>query len=135
MFSLGIATYDDYDGLYFTIQSIRMYHPLVTEIIIIDNNPDSKFGKCNKTLQTESTPSCIIKYVPYIEKKSTTIKGEAFKHATNEYVIICDSHILFPLNLFVTISLRVSQILSWVLLRFVGVVHQLMFVLTNILYL
>lgn len=98
MFTLGIATYEDYDGLYFTIQSVRLYHPLVTEIIIIDNNPDSKTGECNKKLQRESTSNCTIKYVPFTEKQSTTTKGEAFKHATNEYVIICDSHILFPLN-------------------------------------
>ena len=94
MFTVGIATYDDYDGLYFTVQSIRMYHPLVTEIIIIDNNPDSKFGICNKTLERESTSNCVIKYIPCTEKKSTTVKGEAFKYATNEYIIICDSHIL-----------------------------------------
>jgi hypothetical protein len=100
MFTVGIATYDDYDGLYFTVQSIKMYHPLVTEIIIIDNNPDSKFGICNKTLERESTSNCVIKYIPCTEKKSTTVKGEAFKYTTNEYVIICDSHILFPLNSF-----------------------------------
>lgn len=98
MFTLGIATYDDYDGLYFTIQSVRLYNPLVTEIIIIDNNPDSKTGECNKKLQSQSGSGCVIKYVPFREKQSTTIKGEAFKYATNEYVIICDSHILFPLN-------------------------------------
>ena len=29
--TIGMATYDDYDGVYFTTQAIRLYHPEVTE--------------------------------------------------------------------------------------------------------
>jgi hypothetical protein len=25
--SIGMATYDDYDGVYFSVQAIRLYHP------------------------------------------------------------------------------------------------------------
>ena len=25
--TIGMATYDDYDGVYFTLQAIRLYHP------------------------------------------------------------------------------------------------------------
>jgi hypothetical protein len=28
LLTIGMATYDDYDGVYFTLQSLRMYHPV-----------------------------------------------------------------------------------------------------------
>lgn len=97
MITVGMATYDDYDGVYFTVQSLRLYHPLVTEIIIVDNNPTSKHGKLCKKISENSNK---IKYIPYERKKSTAVKGEVFKHATNEIVVVCDCHILFPNNSF-----------------------------------
>lgn len=92
-----MATYDDYDGVFFTIQALRLYHPLVTEIIIIDNNPVSNHGDlCRKLSEVD----CKIKYYIYTDKKSSFSKGEVFKYATNERVVVCDCHILFPLNAF-----------------------------------
>jgi hypothetical protein len=49
--TIGMATYDDYDGVYFTLQAIRLYHPEIindVEFIIIDNNPD---GPCAQALK------------------------------------------------------------------------------------
>ena len=46
--TIGMATYDDYQGVFWTIQALRMYHAEVmdqVEIIVIDNNPDSDHGK------------------------------------------------------------------------------------------
>ena len=40
--TIGMATYDDYDGVYFTIQSIRFHNPELDgqlEFVVIDNNP------------------------------------------------------------------------------------------------
>ena len=40
-----VCTYDDYDGVYFSVQAIRLYHPEVTqhtEIVVLDNHPDSR---------------------------------------------------------------------------------------------
>jgi len=98
MFTLGLATYDDYDALYFTIQSVRIHHPEITEIIILDNNPNSPHGKLNKELVNWQSPGVVIKYFEFSEKKSTSIRSELFKYATNEYVIIADSHVLFLQN-------------------------------------
>lgn len=92
MITVGMATYDDYDGVYFTVQSLRLYHPLVTEIIIVDNNPTSEHGKLCKKLSENNNR---IKYIPFTRKKSTAVKGEVFKHSTNEIVVVCDCHILF----------------------------------------
>ena len=41
--TIGMATFDDYHGVYFSIQALRMYHPEVIddiEILVVDNNPD-----------------------------------------------------------------------------------------------
>src|ERR1035438_4880981 len=40
--TIGMATFDDFDGCYFTIHSIRLYHPEIlddVEFLIVDNNP------------------------------------------------------------------------------------------------
>ena len=46
--TIGMSTYDDYDGVFFTIQSLRMYHlhgmQNDIEFIVIDNNPESAHG-------------------------------------------------------------------------------------------
>ena len=37
--TIGMATYDDYDGVFFSVQAIRMYHPEITdqiELLVID---------------------------------------------------------------------------------------------------
>ena len=49
--TIGMATYDDYDGVYFTIQALRMYHHEVmeyAELVVIDNHPD---GACANSLR------------------------------------------------------------------------------------
>ena len=52
LLTVGMATYDDYDGVYFSLQALRMYHRLghEIEIIVVDNNPDSSSGRATKDL-------------------------------------------------------------------------------------
>ena len=44
-----MATYDDFDGVYFTIQALRMYHEICqsndVEFLVLDNNPDGKHAQ------------------------------------------------------------------------------------------
>src|SRR5215213_2333172 len=36
--TIGMATYDDFDGVYLTIQGLQLFHDLAdTEIVVIDN--------------------------------------------------------------------------------------------------
>jgi hypothetical protein len=36
--TIGMATYDDFDGVYFTVQALRLYHDLRdTELVVVDN--------------------------------------------------------------------------------------------------
>ena len=100
MFTVGMATYDDYDGVFFTVQALRLYHPLVTEVVIVDNNPESEHGKLLQKFINHSTPDFKIHYNKFIGKQSTSTRSEVFKHATNDYVVVCDSHVLFTNNAF-----------------------------------
>lgn len=49
LLTIGMSTYDDFDGVYFTVQSLRTYHSVLKnndiEIIVLDNNPDSVHGQ------------------------------------------------------------------------------------------
>ena len=43
--TIGMAVYEDFDGAYFTIQALRMYHDLrQCELIVVDNAPDPRAG-------------------------------------------------------------------------------------------
>lgn len=91
--TVSMSTYDDYDGVFFTIQSLRMHHnlPANTEFIVIDNNPD---GGHSKTLNgfLKSVPKC--KVVEERERKSSFVKYDAFKHATGDVILGLDCHVL-----------------------------------------
>jgi hypothetical protein len=93
--TIGIPTYDDYDGLYFSIQSIRMFHREIlddVEFVIVDNNPNGDYGKSNrKFLDWIKEPT---QYLPYTKHQSTTVKNKVFDLAETPYVVCMDSHVL-----------------------------------------
>jgi len=91
--AIGMATYDDYDGVYFTVQAIRMYHPEVTadtEILIIDNHPDGPGGENLKKLDgfVES-----YRYIPLREVKGTAVRNVLFQEANADFVLCIDCHV------------------------------------------
>lgn len=93
--TIGMATYDDFDGLYFTIQSIRMYHKEVLddiEFIIIDNNPNSAHGKSNKDFTTWIDQP--VQYMPFNAYNATIVKNKVFELAETPYVLCIDCHVL-----------------------------------------
>lgn len=93
--TIGMATYDDYDGIYFTIQSIRLYHPEIlkdVEFIVIDNNPKGTHAPYIKDLIDNINEP--IQYLPYTNCKSTSIKNKIFDLAETPYVLCVDCHIL-----------------------------------------
>lgn len=93
--TIGMATHDDFDGVYFTIQSIRMHHPEVLndiEFVIIDNNPSSNHGKSVRSLvDWISEP---VQYLPFTKYKSTSVKNKIFELADTPYVMCVDCHVL-----------------------------------------
>jgi hypothetical protein len=91
--TIGMATYDDYDGVYFSVQAIRMYHPEVTaetEILLIDNNPSGPCAQALKELQN-SVPG--YRYLPVSDIRGTAVRDFVFREATGEYVMCIDSHV------------------------------------------
>lgn len=91
--TIGMATYDDYDGVYFTIQALRLYHPEIVsdvEFVVIDNNPT---GACAKSLKSLETHIPNYRYVPHAEKSSTTVKGLIFEQSSGKYVLCLDCHV------------------------------------------
>lgn len=93
--TIGMATHDDFDGVYFTIQSIRMHHPEILndiEFVIIDNNPSSNHGKSVRNLADWVKEP--IQYFPFVKYQSTSVKNKIFALADTPYVMCVDSHVL-----------------------------------------
>lgn len=97
LLTIGMSTYDDYDGVFFSIQSLRMHHDVCknnVEFIVLDNNPYGSHGAALKTfLQTING-----KYIPYSEKKSSFNKYLIPDYASGKYIVIMDSHVLLIQN-------------------------------------
>ena len=98
LLTIGMATYDDYDGVYFTIQSLRLHHPICqtkdVEFVVIDNNPKGKHAEAVKKLMDNIGG----KYVPYEKKKSSFVKYEVPNHSSGKYILTMDCHVLLVPN-------------------------------------
>ena len=94
--TVGMPTFDDYDGVFFTVQSLRMFHPEVmdeAEILVVDNNPNSSHGQTVKHLLEGWVPNG--RYVPFSDTTgAANSKNVVFEEASGEYVICIDCHIL-----------------------------------------
>ena len=93
--TIGMATYDDFDGVFFSIQALRMYHePCIdgkVEFVVLDGNPNSEHGKACKGFVMGAAGG---KYVPYEGTPSSFNKYKIAEHATSKYVLIMDCHVL-----------------------------------------
>ena len=88
--TIGMATYDDFDGVYFTLQALRLYQDLQgTELLVVDN-----YG-CDDTrnfVEHWATG----RYVRATDVVGTAApRGRVFREAQGEAVLCCDSHVLF----------------------------------------
>jgi hypothetical protein len=92
--TVGMAAYDEYDGVYFTVQALRMYHPEVldeVEIIVLDNHPEGPAAAALKNLDTW-IPN--YRYVPYRAYRSTAVRDLIFRESSADYVLCVDAHVL-----------------------------------------
>lgn len=95
--TIGMATYDDFDGIFFSIKAIRLYHPEIlkdVEFLIIDNNPDGEHSEAVKTFLKEEVPEKC-RYIPYRGKVTSFTKYKVFELAQTPYVLCMDCHVLF----------------------------------------
>ena len=87
--TIGIPTYKDFDGVYFTLQALRLYQDLEgTELLVVDN-----FGSEDTRTLVEGWTGG--RYVLTTDVVGTAAAKEAvFREARGEAVLCCDSHVL-----------------------------------------
>ncbi len=89
--TIGMATYKDFDGVYFTIQALRLYQDLTdTELVVVDNFGDDHtrdfvegWAKGRYILAKDAVGTA----APRRTWSSRRRRGDA--------VLCCDSHVLF----------------------------------------
>jgi|GEM_PF-626330 len=94
--TIAMATYDDYDGVYFTIQSLRLFHPEILDrisILVLDNNPGGVAAPALKSLEANCPE---MRYVPCGEIRGTAVRDLLFKYSNSDWVMVLDSHVLIP---------------------------------------
>jgi glycosyltransferase involved in cell wall biosynthesis len=88
--TIGMATYDDFDGVYFTLQALRVYQDLDdTELLVVDNHG------CDDT-QNFVEHWARGRYIRATEVVGTAAPRDlVFREARGEAVLCCDAHVLF----------------------------------------
>ena len=91
--TIGMATHDDFDGVYFSIVSLVLYHGELfdqLEILVVDNNPDSKHGEAVEGL-CRRVPNT--RYVAAGEYQGTAVRELIFAEARGTHVLCMDCHV------------------------------------------
>jgi glycosyltransferase involved in cell wall biosynthesis len=89
--TIGMATYNDFNGVYFTLQALRLYQDLRdTELLVVDN-----YG-CPNTKRLVEGWVHGARYLLATEVRGTAAPRDlVFREAQGEAVLCCDSHVLF----------------------------------------
>ena len=89
--TIGMATYNDFNGVYFTLQALRWYQDMRdTELLVIDN-----YG-CQNTKELVEGWVHGGRYLLATEVRGTAAPRDlVFREARGEAVLCCDSHVLF----------------------------------------
>jgi hypothetical protein len=91
---VGMASYDDPVGVWFTVQSIRLFHPEMAgrlNFLVVDNRPEGAGATHLKDLESW-IPN--IRYLPFRGYRSTAVRDLVFREANAEIVCCLDSHVL-----------------------------------------
>ncbi|MGO9959100.1 MAG: glycosyltransferase [Solirubrobacteraceae bacterium] len=91
---VGMATFDDFDGVWFTIQALRMFHAEVADqlaFVIVDNHPEGPVAHDLK--QLDDLVPCL-RYVPFGGFHGTAVRDLIFREANADIVCCLDSHVL-----------------------------------------
>jgi hypothetical protein len=89
--TIGMATYDDFDGVYFTLQSLRLHHDLADcELLVVDN-----YG-CAATRELVERWTNARYVLDASITGSSAPRDRIFAEARGDAVLCCDCHVLFP---------------------------------------
>ena len=88
--TIGLPTYDDFDGVYFTLQALKAYHDLQdVELLVVDTKPQA----CNDTKNT-----CLAVGGSYYHRPdcqgTAPAKNAVFELAKGKFVMCIDCHVL-----------------------------------------
>ena len=89
-----MASYDDYDGDYFTLHALRMFHGEAladAEILVIDNNPT---GDCAEALKSLEGASADYRYVPMTERTGTMVRQRIVDEGRGDFVLVMKGRVL-----------------------------------------
>ena len=92
--TIGMASYNNFNDVYFTVQCLRAYHNLEDcEVLIVDNFGDKRLEDFWKHWGKDR-----VRYEKYVEVTGTTMpRQKVFEFAEGEFVVCIDSHVLlFP---------------------------------------
>ncbi len=109
--TVGMSTYDDFQGLWATVQSVYLNNewesPFDVEIIIVDTSPPgSEHKRLVQGLVEKHKPVHLIKYIDMPEVVGTTYPRDIiFNHASADYVVVMDCHVMCPINTLLRLSL------------------------------
>ncbi len=105
--TIGMPTCYDFSGALQSVMALKMYHDLNNgdlEIIVVDNTPDQTYrSSLRDQIYNKVTPEKPydykiaenVKYFEFTEEKGPAeTKNMVFEHATGEYVLCMDSHVL-----------------------------------------
>lgn len=89
--TIGMASYRNFQEVWFTIQNLRMYHDLTdTEIVVIDNAGDDDMQAFFAAWMPAQ-----VRYVRYTARQGTAApRDQVFAEARGEWVLVIDSHVL-----------------------------------------
>jgi hypothetical protein len=94
--TVGMACYDDFNGVYFSIQALQLYHAEAmreVEILVVDNRPDSSDGQTVRDFVTNWVHGA--RYIAAADKIGTAAPRDlVFREAAGEAVMCIDSHVL-----------------------------------------
>jgi hypothetical protein len=86
--TIGLPVYDDYDGAYFTVQALRMYHGNAFKIIVIDTQPGG---------QQILRDLCIAAQASYFHEPHGSGpaygKQKVFERSTTPFTMCIDCHV------------------------------------------
>lgn len=101
--TIGMATFDQYEPTYFTVQSLRMHHAEAmpdVELLVVDNNPGGKDAKLVKNLLENkglAHGTAGVRYIPMASPIGTTApRQRIFDEARGDAVMCIDSHVILP---------------------------------------
>ncbi|MDR3469692.1 MAG: UDP-glucose 4-epimerase GalE [Xanthobacteraceae bacterium] len=92
--TIGMTTDDDYDGVYFTLQAIRLHHPEIlddVEFIVVDHNA---VGPCSRALKEIEALIPNYRYIPEGGCSGMAARDRLFQEASGDFVLCLDSHVL-----------------------------------------